>query len=83
MREARRDESKGTGGGERAEEDGEFVLRVVRGAPTPEELAAATAVLLELARRSPAAEEPAPVPPVPTWHRPTLTPHRAATSWRH
>ncbi|MEU6774128.1 acyl-CoA carboxylase subunit epsilon [Streptomyces sp. NPDC046759] len=59
------------------------VLRVLRGAPTPEELAAATAVLLELARRTPAAEEPAPARTRPTWHRPALTTHRAATSWRH
>jgi Ser/Thr protein kinase RdoA (MazF antagonist) len=77
------DERKHGEGAEVAGFKEEFVLRVVRGAPTPEELAAATAVLLELARRSPAAEEPAPVRPVPTWHRPTLTPHRAATSWHH
>ncbi|MDH6222346.1 acyl-CoA carboxylase subunit epsilon [Streptomyces pseudovenezuelae] len=77
------DRTKEAGVAEEAAKTEEFVLRVVRGTPTPEELAAATAVLLELARRSPAAEEPAPVRPVPTWHRPTLTPHRAATSWRH
>ncbi|MGW3283498.1 acyl-CoA carboxylase subunit epsilon [Streptomyces sp. NPDC001002] len=78
-----RDERERAGETEVAGCGEEFVLRVVRGTPTPEELAAATAVLLELARRSPAAEEPAPVRPIPTWHRPTLTPHRAATSWRH
>ena len=61
----------------------EFVVRVLRGEPTAEELAAATAVLMELARRTPAAEEPAPVRSVPTWHRPDLTTHRAATYWRH
>ncbi|MGY6020342.1 acyl-CoA carboxylase epsilon subunit [Streptomyces spinosirectus] len=68
---------------ERAEHTEEFVVRVLRGEPTAEELAAATAVLLELARRTPAAEEPAPVRSVSTWHRPALTTHRAATSWRH
>ncbi|WP_329336782.1 acyl-CoA carboxylase subunit epsilon [Streptomyces sp. NBC_00663] len=63
----------------------EPVLRVLRGAPTPEELAAATAVLLELARRTSAAEEPAPArtAAAPTWHRPALTTHRTAASWRH
>ncbi|SNX62664.1 acyl-CoA carboxylase epsilon subunit-like protein [Streptomyces sp. TLI_55] len=60
------------------------LLRVERGDPSPEELAAATAVLLELARRAPAAEEPAPArTAAPTWHRPALTAHRAAASWRH
>ncbi|UIR19841.1 acyl-CoA carboxylase subunit epsilon [Streptomyces spinosirectus] len=68
---------------EHAQRTEEFVVRVLRGEPTAEELAAATAVLMELARRTPAAEEPAPVRPVPTWHRPALTTHRAATSWRH
>lgn len=61
----------------------EPLLRVLRGAPTPEELAAATAVLLELARRTPSAEEPAPArTAAPTWHRPALTTHRTAASWR-
>ncbi|MFI9828140.1 acyl-CoA carboxylase subunit epsilon [Streptomyces sp. NPDC051913] len=61
----------------------EPLLRVLRGAPTPEELAAATAVLLELARRTPAAEEPAPAPvAAANWHRPALTTHRTAASWR-
>ncbi|MFI9648848.1 acyl-CoA carboxylase subunit epsilon [Streptomyces sp. NPDC052040] len=59
------------------------VLRVLRGAPTPEELAAATAVLMELARRTPATEEPAPARTRPTWHRPALSTHRPATSWRN
>ena len=60
------------------------LLRVVRGNPSPEELAAATAVLLELVRRVPAAEEPAPArTAAPTWHLPALTAHRTAASWRH
>ncbi|MFE9448797.1 acyl-CoA carboxylase subunit epsilon [Streptomyces sp. NPDC006739] len=66
-----------------SDDTGSPVLRVLRGAPSPEELAAATAVLLDLARRTPAAEEPAPAPTRPTWHRPALITHHAATSWRH
>ncbi|KUN24157.1 hypothetical protein AQJ23_21495 [Streptomyces antibioticus] len=62
----------------------EPLLKVLRGDPSPEELAAATAVLLEVARRAPAAEEPAPArSAAPTWHRPALTGHRTAASWRH
>ncbi|MEU6219501.1 acyl-CoA carboxylase subunit epsilon [Streptomyces sp. NPDC047022] len=59
------------------------VLRVLRGAPSPEEMAAATAVLMELARRTPPAREPAPSRAAPTWHRPALTAHRAPASWCH
>ncbi|WP_405734190.1 acyl-CoA carboxylase subunit epsilon [Streptomyces sp. NBC_00028] len=60
------------------------LFRVVRGDPSPEELAAATAVLLELARRAPAAQEPVLArSAAPTWHRPALTTHRTAASWRH
>lgn len=63
-------------------DDEGVLLRVLRGAPTPEELAAATAVLLELARRAPAAGRAAPARRTATWHRVALTTHRAATSWR-
>ncbi|MFY4723975.1 acyl-CoA carboxylase subunit epsilon [Streptomyces sp. LaBMicrA B280] len=57
-------------------------VRVLRGTPTPEELAAATAVLLELSRRAPAEEKPAPVRRPADWHRTPPSTYRAATSWR-
>ncbi|MFJ6665625.1 acyl-CoA carboxylase subunit epsilon [Streptomyces sp. NPDC091383] len=57
-------------------------VRVLRGTPTPEELAAATAVLLELARRAPAEEKPGPDRRPAGWHRTPPTPYRAAASWR-
>ncbi|MEU6540754.1 acyl-CoA carboxylase subunit epsilon [Streptomyces sp. NPDC047000] len=63
-------------------DDEGVLLRVLRGAPTPEELAAATAVLLELVRRVPEDGGAAPARRTATWHRPALTTHRAATSWR-
>ncbi|MFI9548296.1 acyl-CoA carboxylase subunit epsilon [Streptomyces sp. NPDC052016] len=56
-------------------------LRVVRGDPTPDELAALTAVVLARGAALSAVGEPvAGPPPVPGWLRPSL--HRPAGAWR-
>lgn len=56
-------------------------LRVVRGAPTPDELAALTAVVLARRAAVPSTGAPAASPaPVPGWLRPS--PHHPAGAWR-
>lgn len=59
------------------------LLRVLRGAPTPEELAAATAALLALMRRGAPAGTPEDESPLPAgWGRTAHSAHRGALSWR-
>lgn len=59
-------------------------LCVVRGDPTPEEMAAVTAVLLRLAATAPsgpaARPDALPAEPSPGWRR--TGPHRPARAWR-
>jgi hypothetical protein len=65
--------------------DADVLLRILRGSPTPEEVAAATAALLGLARRDEraAAEDPAgDARRAAGWDRPARPAHRGATSWR-
>ncbi|WP_280886997.1 acyl-CoA carboxylase epsilon subunit [Streptomyces sp. LBL] len=61
-----------------------LVLRVLRGTPTPEELAAATAALLGAVRQQDASDDPADtVRHTADWGRTGPAAHRSATSWRH
>jgi hypothetical protein len=63
--------------------DTDVLLRVLRGSPTPEEVAAATAVLLARRDESAATEDPAgDARRAAGWDRPARVAHRGATSWR-
>ncbi|MEY9944257.1 acyl-CoA carboxylase subunit epsilon [Kitasatospora sp. GAS1066B] len=61
---------------------GAEVLRVLRGNPTAEEVAATTAVLLGLLRHRAPADPPADVRGPIGWDRPEHSTHRVARSWR-
>ncbi|WP_419998762.1 acyl-CoA carboxylase subunit epsilon [Streptomyces boninensis] len=54
--------------------------KVISGSPTPEELAAVTAVLSALLQRTETHETPAPVIPLARWSHPAAP--RAGGSWR-
>jgi hypothetical protein len=62
-----------------------LVLRVLRGTPTPEELAAATAALLGVVRQQDASADDPPeaVRRTARWGGTGPVAHRSATSWRH
>ncbi|WP_035800009.1 acyl-CoA carboxylase subunit epsilon [Kitasatospora mediocidica] len=57
-------------------------VRVLHGAPTPEELAALCAVLLVRARRAPARVTGRRGRPTLSWQRAPQVPHVPSTSWR-